>query len=166
MRVRAENRRRTQLEVESLEGKTLLSTGSVMHHVAANMMTAPMVAQDAAFSGTLSGSYGNVNAPGFGHTLSYATSGTLSGPGATRLRGTLILRGRARPGRLVGALLMRNSGGRMIVDVFRSTTVGDYTYRVARARGSDTVFLGGSGNLMITQTPPSAYRSPSSAMRP
>jgi hypothetical protein len=41
----------------------------------------------------------------------------------------------------------------MIVDVFRPATPGNYTYKVARARGSDAAFKGGSGALMITQAP-------------
>jgi hypothetical protein len=42
---------------------------------------APIVAQAAAFGGTLMGDYSNVNVPGFSHILNYATSGTLSGEG-------------------------------------------------------------------------------------
>jgi hypothetical protein len=151
MRTYAKNRRRTPLRVESLEGKTLLSTGSVMHQVAPHVTAAPIVAQATAFSGTLTGSYSNVNVPGFSHILSYATSGTLSGVGSTRLHGTLIVRGGARPGRLVGQLQLRNTGGSMIVNVFQSAMPGNYTYKVARARGSDAAFNAGSGELMITQ---------------
>jgi hypothetical protein len=149
----AKNRRRTQPRVEALEGKNLLSSGSVMHHVAPHVTAAPIVAQATAFSGSLTGSYSNVNAPGFAHILSYATSGTLSGVGSTRLGGTLFLRGGTRPGRLVGQLLMRNNGGSMIVNIVESGMPGNYSYTVARARGSDTAFKGGSGELMITQTP-------------
>ena len=76
MRTYTKNYRRGQLRVESLEGKTLLSTGSVMHHVAPHVAVAPIVAQATPFSGTLQGSYSNVNVPGFSHILSYATSGT------------------------------------------------------------------------------------------
>jgi hypothetical protein len=139
------------LRVESLEGKTLLSTGSAMHLVAPRATAAPIVAQASAFSGTLTGSYSNANVPGFSHILSYATSGTLSGVGSTRLHGTLFVRGRNRPGRLVGQLLLRNTGGSMTVNVLQSTTPGNYTYQVARARGSDAAFQGGSGALTITQ---------------
>src|SRR5262245_53848987 len=75
-------RRRTPLQVESLEGKALLSAGSVMHRVAPHVTAAPIVAQAAAaFSGTLTGTYSSVNVPGFSHVLSYAASGTLSGAG-------------------------------------------------------------------------------------
>jgi hypothetical protein len=151
MRTYAKNRRRTPLRVESLEGRTLLSTGSAMQQVAPHVTAAPIVAQAAAFSGTLSGSYSNINVPGFSHILSYATSGTLSGVGSTRLRGTLVVRGGARPGRLVGEFRLRNNVGSMIVNVFHSAMPGNYTYKVARARGSDTAFKGGSGDLMITQ---------------
>ena len=98
MRTYAKNRRCTQPRVELLEGKTLLATGSVMHQVAPLVTAAPIVAQATALSGTLAGSYSNVNVPGFSHILSYTTSGTLSGFGSTRLRGTLIVRGGARPG--------------------------------------------------------------------
>jgi hypothetical protein len=153
MRTYAKNRQRTPLRVESLEGKTLLSTGSAMQHVAPHVTAAPIVAQAASFGGTLTGPYSNVNVPGFSHILSYATSGTLSGVGSTRLRGTLIVPGGARTGRLVGQLLMRNDGGSMILDVFQPAMPGNYTYNVARATGSDTAFKGGSGELMITQAP-------------
>jgi hypothetical protein len=152
MRTYAKNRRRTPLQVESLEGKTLLSTGSAMQQVAPHVTAAPIVAQAAAFSGTLSGSYSNINAPGFSHILNYATSGTLSGVGATRLRGTLFSHGSSWTGRLVGEFVLRNNGGSMTVNVFRSATPGNYTYKVVRARGSDVAFNGGSGDLMITQS--------------
>ena len=151
MRTHTRNRRGTPLRVESLEGKTLLSTGSAMQHVAPHMTAAPIVAQATAFSGTLTGSYSNINVPGFSHLLNYATSGTLSGVGSTHLRGTLSVRGGTRPGRLLGPLQLRNNGGSMIVNVFQSAMPGNYTYTVARARGSDTAFNGGSGTLMITQ---------------
>jgi hypothetical protein len=153
MRTHAKNRRCTPLRVESLEGKTLLSTGSAMQHVAPHVTAAPIVAQAPAFSGTLTGPYSNVNVPGFSHMLNYATSGTLSDVGSTRLRGSLVVRGGVRPGRLVGQLLLRNNGGSMIVNVFQSAMPGNYTYKVARAGGSDTAFKGGSGALMITQAP-------------
>jgi hypothetical protein len=151
MQTHTTNRRRTPLRVESLEGKTLLSTGSAMRQVAPHVTAAPIVAQATAFSGSLSGSYSNINVPGFSHILNYSTSGTLSGVGSTRLRGTLIVPGGVRPGRLVGQLLMRNNGGSMIVNVFQSTMPGNYTDKVARATGSDTALKGGSGELMITQ---------------
>jgi hypothetical protein len=151
MRRSSKNHRRTQLRVESLEGKTVLSTVSVMHQVAPHVTASPIAAQAAAFSGTLSGSYSNVDVPGFAHTLSYRTSGTLTSVGSTRLRGTLFVRPGARAGRLDGQLILRNSGGSMIVNVFQSAVPGQYTYKVARARGIVTAFRGGTGELMITQ---------------
>jgi hypothetical protein len=151
MRTYARNRRRTPLRVEALEGKTLLSAGSAMQHAVPHVMAAPIVDQAAAFSGTLTGQYSNVNIPGFSHMLNYATSGTLTGVGATRLRGTLIPRGGNRPGRLAGEFRLRNSGGTMLVNVYQSATPGDYTYSVVRARGSDAAFNGGSGTLVIRQ---------------
>jgi hypothetical protein len=39
----------------------------------------------------------------------------------------------------------------MTVNVFRSAMPGNYTYKVARATGSDTAYSGGGGDLMITQ---------------
>jgi hypothetical protein len=152
MRTYAKNRRRTPLRVEALEGKSLLSAGSAMRHVAGPVMAAPIVDQAAAFSGTLAGTYSNVNIPGFSHMLNYATSGTLSGVGSTRLRGTLFPRGGIRAGRLAGEFRLRNSGGTMVVNVYQSATPGDYTYSVVRARGSDAAFNGGSGTLVIRQT--------------
>jgi len=153
MRSYTKNRRRTQLRVESLEGKVLLSTGSALQHVAPRATAAPMVAQATpAFSGTLTGTYGNVNIPGFSHVLSFAASGALTGVGTTRLHGTLIVPGRVRAGRLVGQLVLRNSGGRMITNVEESATQGSYSYQVARARGIDAGFRGASGTLTITRT--------------
>jgi hypothetical protein len=152
MRTYTKNRRRTQLTFESLEGKTLLSTGSVMHHVASQVTTAPIVARaPAAFSGTLTGVYSNVHAPGFANILSYRTSGTLTGTGFTRLRGSLFARRHLPTGNLIGQLKMRNTGGAMILNVFRMGTPGTYSYTVVRARGTDTVFLNESGTVMITQ---------------
>ncbi len=151
MRTYARNRRRTPLRVDALEGKTLLSAGSAMRRLAPHVAAAPIVDQAAEFSGTLTGRYSNVNVPGFSHILSYATSGTLSGVGPTRLRGTLFVRGSIRPGRLVGQFRLRNQGGSMIVDVSQAATPGNYTYRVARARGGDAAFEGGSGTLAISQ---------------
>jgi hypothetical protein len=146
------NYRRTQLRVESLEGKTLLSTGSMMHGVAPHMTTAPIVAQaPAPFSGTLTGVYSNVHAPGFANVLSYRTSGNLSGTGFTRLRGSLFARRHLPTGNLIGQFQMRNTGGAMILNVFRIGTPGTYSYTVVRARGPDTVFLNESGTVMITQ---------------
>jgi hypothetical protein len=106
----------------------------------------------------LTGSYSNVHAPGFANILSYATSGTLSGIGSTRLRGTLLIRSRARAGRLLGQFVMRSNGGSMTVNVVRSATLGTYSYKVVRARGGDTAFVGGTGTLVITQNP--TFRAP------
>jgi hypothetical protein len=151
MRTYTKNRRRLQVQVESLEGKCLLSTGSLLDQVAPHVRAAPIVGQQSAvFSGTLTGSYSNVHAPGIPNIVSYVTSGTLIGLGPTRLRGTLS--GRLRyTGQFADQLIMRNSGGSMIVNVFRSATPGTYSYEVVRARGSDTVFVGTRGTLMITQ---------------
>jgi hypothetical protein len=110
------------------------------------------VAGSPAFNGTLTGSYSDVDAPGFAHILSYATSGTLSGVGSARLRGSLFVRPGTRTHRLAGQFVVRNSGGSMIVNVFGSATPRNYTYRVDRARGSDAPFKGGTGELMITQS--------------
>lgn len=152
MRMYAKNRRRTPLRVESLEGKTLLSTGLAMQRVAPHVSAAPIVAQVSAFSGTLTGSYSNINIPGFSHILSYSTSGTLIGIGSTRLRGTLSARGGLRPGRLAGQLILRNAGGSMTVNVYQTATTGTDTYTVARARGSDAALRGESGDLTISQS--------------
>jgi hypothetical protein len=154
MRTYLKNRRRTQPRVDSLEGKTLLSTGSLMDQVAPHVRAAPIVAQAAAaFSGTLTGPYSNVRAPGFSNIFSYSTSGSLIGVGSTRLRGTLFARPRPRAGRLAGQFAMRNSGGSMVLNIRWSATGGTYSYKVIRARGSDTSFNGGTGTLMITQNP-------------
>jgi hypothetical protein len=123
-----------------------------MHHVAPHVMAAPIVVQATEFSGTLTGPYSNVHVPGIGSFLSYTTSGTLSGVGSTRLRGTLFLRGGSRADRLVGALIMRNQGGSMSVNVFQTAMPGTYSAKVVRARGTDAGFKGASGDLMITLT--------------
>jgi len=150
MRTYKKNRRRTQLRVESLEGKALLSAGFMMHHVSA----APIVTQaTAAFSGTLTGRYSDVHVPFFADIQSYSTSGTLSGVGSTHLYATLFVRPGAPAGRFAGQLLMRNNGGSMVVNVFQSAMPGIYSYKVALASGSDTAFKGGTGTLSITQTP-------------
>jgi hypothetical protein len=154
MRTSTNNRRRTQLRVELLEGKTLLSTGSAMHEAAHHVTAAPIVAQAAApFSGTLAGRYSNVFAPYFAYILNYATSGTLSGPGSTHLAGTLFVRPGAPAGRFDGRLVLHNPGGTMILNVYSTATLGTYTYKVAFAGGSDTSFRGGTGTLTINQTP-------------
>jgi hypothetical protein len=152
MRTRTKNRLRTQLRVESLEVKILLSTGSLMRQVAPLMRVAPIVAQAAGFSGTLAGSYSKVNAPGFANVLSYDTSGSLTGAGSTHLRGTLFGRVRARTGGLIGQFKMHNNGSSMVLNVFRPTMRRTFPYKVVRARGSDTAFLGGRGTVMITQS--------------
>jgi hypothetical protein len=124
-----------------------------MERVAPHGKAAPIVAQaTGAFTGTLTGSYSNINAPGFANVLSYATSGTLTGVGSTHLRGSLFVRGGGHPGRRIGQLLLRNTGGAMNVSVFQTATAGIDTYQVARARGSDAAFLGASGELTITRS--------------
>jgi hypothetical protein len=143
--------RRAQPRVEALEGKALLSTASVMHHIAPLVATAPTVAQAVAtFSGTLTGSYSNIHIPGFGNILSYVTAGTLTGVGSTHLRGTLVVRGRSN--RLLGQFILRNDGGAMRVNIFRTATLGKYTYQVPIAKGNDVPYERESGNLLITQT--------------
>jgi hypothetical protein len=148
MQAYCKNHRRTRLRVESLEGKTLLSTDAIMQHVAHHVSPAPMVVESTpAFSGTLTGSYSTVHGiPFVSNVQSYATSGILSGVGSTSLRGTLI----GRPGRLAGADVLRNDGGRMTLDVFRTGTPGTFRYRVVRARGSDAGFKRDTGTLKIT----------------
>jgi hypothetical protein len=153
MRANIKNRHRAEPRIESLEGKTLLSTGSLMHRVARPVAAAAIVAQAAQFSGTLTGIYSNAHIPFAGYLLSYTTSGTLSGVGATRLHGSLFARPGARAGRLAGQFFMRNSGGSMIVNVVRSATSGTDSYKVVRATGSDTAFKGGTGQLVISQSP-------------
>jgi len=154
MRTYIKNRRRAQLRVESLEAKTLLSTASVVHPVAHHVSHAPIVAQaTATFTGTLAGHYSSVHAPHFAYIQSFATSGTLTGVGSTHLYGTLFVRPSAPAGRALGRLVMRNSGGTMIVNVYASGTPGDYSYRVAHAYRSDTGFKGATGTLTITLSP-------------
>ena len=153
MRANFKNRHRAEPRIESLEGKTLLSAGSLMHRVARPVTAATIAAQTAQFSGTLTGSFSNVHIPFAGYLLSYATSGTLSGVGATRLHGSLFARPGARAGRLAGQFVMRNSGGSMIVNVFGPATSGTNSYKVVRATGSDTAFKGGTGQLVISQSP-------------
>ena len=120
-------------QLESLEGKTLLSAGSAMQHVAPRLAAAPIVGQAVSFRGTLAGSDSDVSVPGISHVVSFNTTGTLIGPGSTHLRGTLFARGNPRPGRLLGQLLLRNSGGSMTVNVYRSATAGTFTDTVVRA---------------------------------
>jgi hypothetical protein len=136
-------------QLESLEGKTLLSGGSAMQHVAPRLTAAPVVGQAVSFGGTLAGSDSDVTVPGISHIVSFNTSGTLIGPGSTHLRGTLFARGNPRPGGLLGQLLLRNSGGSMTVSVYRSATAGTFTDTVVRARGADTIYQGATGNLKI-----------------
>ena len=158
MQAHIKNPRHTDLRVESLEGKTLLSAGSVSHHVASHTVNTAVVAHAAAeFSGTLTGIYSNVHIPFAGYQLNYATSGTLSGVGSTRLHGSIFVRSSTRTGLAVGQFVMSNSSGSMKVNVFRSATPGTYTYKVTRAFGSDSAYKGGSGTLMISQTPTHSF---------
>ena len=131
-------------QLESLEGKTLLSAGSAMQHVAPRLAAAPIVGQAMSFRGTLAGSNSDVS-----HVISFDTTGNLIGPGSTDLRGTLFAGGNPRPGRLLGQLLLRNSGGSMTVNVYQSATAGTFTDTVVRARGADTIYQGATGNLKI-----------------
>jgi hypothetical protein len=153
MRIDTKNRRRTQLRVEALERKTLLSTSSVKDQLAPQLWSAPNIAPvSAAFTGTLAGSYSNVHAPGFANILRYTASGTLSAVGSTRLRGSLFAGLGGRTGRLIGQFALRNNGGSMIINVFRTATRRTFSYKVARARGSDAAFIGERGTLKIAQT--------------
>jgi hypothetical protein len=159
MRTYTKNQRRAQLRVESLEGKTLLSAGSLIHQAVAHERAAPIVAQAAAaFSGTLTGTYSNIHIPFAGYLLNYATSGTLTGIGSANLHGSMFARPRAGLNRATGQFAVRNSGGSMTVNVVETATPGTYNYRVVRARGSDTAFKGGTGELLITQVP--TYNAP------
>ena len=158
MQAHIKNRRRTDLRVEFLEGKTLLSAGLVRDHVASHLAKAAVVAHAAAeFSGTLTGIYSNVHIPFAGYLLNYSTSGTLSGVGSTRLHGSIFARPGTRTGGSAGQFHMRNAGGSMTVNVFRSATPGSYTYKVVRAVGSDSAYKRGSGTLMISQTPTRSF---------
>jgi hypothetical protein len=139
-------------QLESLEGKTLLSAGSAMQHVAPRLAAAPIVGQAASFRGMLAGSDSDVSVPGISHVVSFNTTGTLIGPGSTHLRGTLFARENPRPGQFLGQLLLRNSGGSMTVNVYRTATAGTFTDTVVRARGSDTIYKGATGNLKITMS--------------
>jgi hypothetical protein len=151
---KSSHRRRTTLCVESLEGKTLLSSGGLMHHVAPQVTAAPLITQaTAAFSGRLTGRYSNVHAPHFAYIQSFLTSGTLTGTGSTKLVGTLFVRPSAPAGHFTGQLVMRNNGGSMILNVFASGTPGTYTYKVAVAFGSDSAFKGSTGTLTTALSP-------------
>src|SRR5262249_39052499 len=109
MRTHAKCRRPISPQLESLEGKTLLSAGSAMQHVAPRLAAAPIVGQAVPFRGTLTGPDSDVRAPGISHVVSFNTTGTLVGLGATHLRGTLFAWENRRPGQLLGQLLLRNS---------------------------------------------------------
>ena len=136
-------------QLEALEGKTLLSAGSAVQHVAPRLAAAPIVGQAVSFRGTLAGSDSDRSFPGMPHVVSFNTAGTLVGPGLTRLRGTVFARGNPRPGQSLGQLLLRNSGGSMTVNVYRSATPGTYTDTVVHAQGADTIYRGATGNLKI-----------------
>jgi hypothetical protein len=135
-------------QLDSLEGKTLLSAGPAMQHFAARLTAAPIFDQAVSLRGTLAGPDSDVSVAGISHVVSFNTTGTLIGPGLTRLRGTLYSLG--NPGRLLGRLLLRNIGGSMTVNVYRSATAGTFTDTVVRARGADTIYQGATGNLKIT----------------
>jgi hypothetical protein len=137
------------LQLESLEGKTLLSAGSAMQHIAARLTDAPIVGQAVSFRGTLAGPDSDVKAPGIPHVVSFNATGTLIGPGSTHLSGTLYALENSRPGLLLGQLHLRNSGGSMAVNVYRSATAGTFTETVVRAQGSDTIYQGTTGSLKI-----------------
>ena len=133
MRAHAKCRRLMSPQFESLEGKSLLSAGPAMQYVAPGQAAAPIVGQAASFRGTLAGSDSDRSVDGISHVVSFKTAGTLMGPGSTHLSGTLFSRGNSRPGQLLGQLLLRNSGGSMTVNVYRSATAGTFTDTVIRA---------------------------------
>ena len=137
-------------QLETLEGKTLLSAGSAMQHVAPRLAATPIVGHAASFRGTLVGP-DSANVSGIS-IVSFNTTGTLKGPGLTHLRGTLFARENPRPGQLLGQLLLRNSGGSMTVNVYRSATAGTFTDTVVRARGADAIYQGATGNLKIAMS--------------
>jgi hypothetical protein len=154
MRTYIKNHRRTQLRVESLEGKTLLSSGAVMQQVAHHVTAAPITSQAVSvFTGTLAGRYTSVHAPRFALIQSYSTYGTLSPVGSTHLYGTLFVRPSGPAGRHDGQLVMVNHGGSMVIDVYQRSTPGSYSYRVAHAYGRDSAFHGATGFLTITLAP-------------
>ena len=129
-----------------------------MQHVAPRLAAAPIVGQAVSFGGTLAGSDSDVRAPGFSHVVSFNTTGTLIGPGLTYLRGTLFARENPRPGQFLGRFLLGNSVGSMTVNVYQTATAGTYTDTVVRARGADTIYKGGTGNLKIAMS--WAYNDP------
>ena len=148
MRTHAKCRRPMSPQLESLEGKTLLSAGSAMLHVAPRLAAAPIVGQAVSFRGTLAGSDSDVRVAGISHVVSFNTTGTLIGPGSTQLRGTLFARGNPRPGRLLGQLLLRTAAAR-----WRSTSISRPQRGLSptpwSARGADTIYKGVTGNLEI-----------------
>ncbi len=156
MRTNTNNRRRTELRVESLEGKTLLSAGGALHHAAHE---AAIVAQTPApITGSLSGRYSNIHIPYAGYLLNYNTSGTLTPAGSSHLYGTLLVRG-ATPhaGRFVGRFFVHNDGGSMTLRVYQTAVAGTDTYTVGRASGNDSTYQGDTGTLTITQNPTYSY---------
>ncbi len=153
MQTYIKNRRRVEPRLETLEGKTLLSMGALSHYAAPDAMTASVVAAAAEFSGTLTGTYSNVHIPFAGYLLNYATSGSLTGVGSTHLHGSIFARPGARSGHAAGQFVMRNDGGLMVVNVFKTSTTGTYNYKVIRATGSDSAYRGGSGVVAISQNP-------------
>jgi hypothetical protein len=152
MRTHAKCRRPMSPQLESLEGKALLSAGSVVQHVAPRLAAAPMVGRAVSFRGTLAGSDSDVRLSGIPHVVTFNTWGTLIGPGSTHLHGTLSARGNPRPGQLLGQFRLRNTGGSMTLNVYRSATAGTFTNTVVRARGADAIYKGATGNLQIAMS--------------
>lgn len=152
MRTHAKCRRPMSPQLESLEGKTLLSAGSAVQHVAPRLAAAPTLGQAVSFRGTLAGSDSDVSLSGIPHVVSFNTSGTLIGPGSTHLGGTLFSRGSPRPGQLLGQFLLRNTGGSMTVNVHRSATAGTFTDTVVHARGADAIYKGATGTVQIAMS--------------
>ncbi len=148
MRTYVKNRRHTLFEVESLEGKIVLSAASAMPSIAPPAETAPLVAEAASFSGTVAGSYNVSNVPILSHIMSLSASGMLGGAGQSHVSGKLYEH-KSGEGRLVGQLSVTNSGGSMTLNVYQTGTAGTYLYRVANARGNDAAFRGQKGHLTI-----------------
>jgi hypothetical protein len=77
----------------------------------------------------------------------------LTGVGATHLHGSIFVRPDARAGHAAGQFVMRNDGGLMILNVFKTPTSGTYKYKVVRATGSDSAYRAGTGVVTISQNP-------------
>lgn len=149
MRTNISNHRGARLGVESLEGKTLLSTGSVAGGLG-NRVPADAAAL---LSGSVAGFYGSTDIRGGGHVEYYTTSGTLSGIGSANLFDTLYIPLRTETLRRVGGFFIVNADGAMRTRVFASGSAGTYDYKVIGAHGSDAPYRLQTGTLTISQSP-------------